>query len=248
MIIYRTINLINNKFYIGQDSNNNPDYFGSGLLLKRAIAKYGKESFKKEIICQCSNKEELNQKEIYWIQKLQPSYNITIGGIGGDTYTNHPNKKRISKKHSLKSVGINNPMYGKSIYDVWLKKYDKNIAIEKIAKHRAHLSIIHENNKGKSVYSIWLKKYGKEKADQKFKQLKEKIKKCNSGIKNGNAKKVFVYNEFNVLEKEFPLIKLAAEYYGYHKVYFGSHIDRIINDPNSQLYNKKIIFKRQNEV
>lgn len=248
MIIYKTINLINKKFYIGQDSNNNPDYLGSGLLLKRAIKKYGKENFKKEILCECSSKEELNQKEIYWINQLKPNYNITIGGIGGDTYTNHPNKKNISIKHSLKSTGINNPMYGKSIYDIWFEKYDKDIAIEKITKHQAHLSNIHQNNKGKSVYSIWFKKYGKKIADQKFKQLKEKIKQRNSGINNGNAKKVFIYNEFNILEKEFPLIKIAAEYYGYHKVYFSANIDRIINDPKSLLYNKKIVFKRQNGI
>jgi len=41
MIIYKTINLINNKSYIGKDHKNNPEYLGSGKLLKHAIKKYG---------------------------------------------------------------------------------------------------------------------------------------------------------------------------------------------------------------
>ena len=44
MIIYKTTNLVNGKIYIGQDSNNNPNYYGSGTLLHKAIKKYGLES------------------------------------------------------------------------------------------------------------------------------------------------------------------------------------------------------------
>jgi len=42
MIIYKTINLINGKIYIGQDFYNNSEYFGSGILINKAINKYGK--------------------------------------------------------------------------------------------------------------------------------------------------------------------------------------------------------------
>ena len=50
MVIYQTINIINNKKYIGRDKNNNPKYLGSGTYLKKSIKKYGKLHFKKEII------------------------------------------------------------------------------------------------------------------------------------------------------------------------------------------------------
>jgi hypothetical protein len=50
MVIYKTTNLINGKIYIGQDSNDNKNYLGSGLKLKRAIKKYSKENFIKEVI------------------------------------------------------------------------------------------------------------------------------------------------------------------------------------------------------
>jgi group I intron endonuclease len=89
MIIYKTTNLINNKFYIGKDSRNNPSYLGSGLALLNAIKKYGKENFKKEILQYCTSLEELSSAEIAWITKLDAnnrkiSYNIACGGQGGN--------------------------------------------------------------------------------------------------------------------------------------------------------------------
>lgn len=88
MIIYKTINLINNKSYIGKDHKNNPAYLGSGKLLKRAIKKYGKDNFKKEILEYCIDNDHLNECEIFWINKLDAVnsdnyYNIASGGNGG---------------------------------------------------------------------------------------------------------------------------------------------------------------------
>jgi len=103
MIIYMTFNLLNNKFYIGKDKNNNPNYYGSGKILKQAINKYGKENFIKIIIEKCENDKELNEREIYWInffESITYGYNISLGGTGGDTISNNPNKVSIAKKQS----------------------------------------------------------------------------------------------------------------------------------------------------
>lgn len=110
MIIYKTTNLINGKIYVGQDLHNNPKYFGSGLILKNSIKKYGKENFVKETLEYCNNKNELNEKEIYWIEKLNSrnrniGYNISSGGVYGDTLTNNPNKIEIIKKISKSNKG-----------------------------------------------------------------------------------------------------------------------------------------------
>lgn len=91
MIIYKTINLINNKIYVGQDTRNNPKYLGSGNLLKNAIKKYGIENFKKEILeDDIDDINILNEKEIYWIKKLNSKrpngYNLTDGGCGNLGY------------------------------------------------------------------------------------------------------------------------------------------------------------------
>ena len=41
MIIYQTTNLLNGKIYVGQDAKDNPNYYGSGIILERSIKKYG---------------------------------------------------------------------------------------------------------------------------------------------------------------------------------------------------------------
>lgn len=105
MIIYMTINLINNKFYIGKDAKNDETYYGSGKILKQAIKKYGKENFIKLVIEECLSEIELCEREIYWIEfynSIKNGYNIALGGKGGDTITNHPYKDIIAEEHSRK--------------------------------------------------------------------------------------------------------------------------------------------------
>ena len=63
MRIYKTINLINGKIYVGQDYNNRDNYLGSGKIILKAIKKYKKENFKKEILEECNSQEELDEKE-----------------------------------------------------------------------------------------------------------------------------------------------------------------------------------------
>ena len=47
--IYKTTNLITNKFYIGKRQKSTFDkyYYGSGKYLSASIVKYGKEAFTK---------------------------------------------------------------------------------------------------------------------------------------------------------------------------------------------------------
>lgn len=68
MVVYLITNLINGKRYIGMDTKNNPNYLGSGSLIVKAIKKYGKENFKKEILETCSTINELEKRETYWIE------------------------------------------------------------------------------------------------------------------------------------------------------------------------------------
>jgi group I intron endonuclease len=96
MIIYKTTNLINGKFYVGKDERNKPDYLGSGINLQRAIKKYGKENFIKETLEVCSTREELIEREKYWITETKAQelgYNIADGGWGGNTYTEETKEK-----------------------------------------------------------------------------------------------------------------------------------------------------------
>jgi group I intron endonuclease len=111
MYIYKTTNLTTGKVYIGKSSKCfNVKYLGSGKILNRAIKKYGKSNFNVELIEECSSEEELNLREIYWIDFfMSNSYNIALGGTGGDTLTNHPDREviynKISKTNSEKMKG-----------------------------------------------------------------------------------------------------------------------------------------------
>lgn len=180
MIIYKTTNLINQKIYVGKDTHNNPNYYGSGKRLKLAIQKYGLENFKKEIIEVCDTLEELNTREKFWIKELNAineGYNISLGGDGGDTISNNPRKKEIGKKISEsnkgrsigktnsketrekiskalkgKFLGNKNPNYGKNHTDEAKDKIRKKALGRVVSDEtRKKLSI---KNKGKKGF-VW---------------------------------------------------------------------------------------------
>lgn len=78
-IIYKTTNLINGHTYVGQSINDDPSYKGGGKILRLAFKKYGRQNFKKEILEYCEV-EKLDLREIYYIDLLNPTYNIEPGG------------------------------------------------------------------------------------------------------------------------------------------------------------------------
>ncbi len=93
--IYKITNLINQKIYIGKTTTTIEDRWKShwkdstrinisNRPLYKAFNKYGKDNFKIEQLEECSI-DELNDKEIYWIEKLgsfKYGYNATQGGDG----------------------------------------------------------------------------------------------------------------------------------------------------------------------
>lgn len=120
--IYQITNLINGKFYIGVHKTNNPmdSYMGSGLAIKRAIKKYGKQSFVKKVlhIFQDDESEVAYSKEVDLIKLYlndKQCYNLKDGGVGGFSIINnnrhlYPNpmqieeyklKNKISRKKNL---------------------------------------------------------------------------------------------------------------------------------------------------
>lgn len=97
--IYQITNNINGKIYVGKTVKNNiqerwkehlKDYKKPRCEkrpLYDAMNKYGSENFSIKELEECPL-EELNDKEIYWIEKLgsfKYGYNATIGGDGKQT-------------------------------------------------------------------------------------------------------------------------------------------------------------------
>lgn len=107
--IYMTTNLLNNKRYIGRKTSKvflSTDYLGSGVHLKRAINKYGKENFKVDLIEECATYDELVEREMYWIAYYNavqsPSfYNASAGGYQ-EGFT--PGEDNIAKKPEIRAL------------------------------------------------------------------------------------------------------------------------------------------------
>lgn len=102
--IYIITNLITGKTYIGQSIDIQRRFHEhrcisheSNRHLKYALAKYGKENFKYEVLEECKE-DKLDERERYYIEKLKPEYNITTGGQ--DSLRRFPDeiKKKISEK------------------------------------------------------------------------------------------------------------------------------------------------------
>ena len=93
-IVYKTTNIINNKIYIGIHKTKNPndEYIGSGIMLKRAIGKYGIENFKKENLFIFNSAELMFDKEAEIVDRVflesENTYNIALGGRGSWDYAN----------------------------------------------------------------------------------------------------------------------------------------------------------------
>lgn len=92
--VYKVTNKINGKIYIGvhKSIDINDDYKGSGLIVRQAHKKYGKENFDKEIIKTFETKEEAYFLEKSLVDKdfilLDTNYNIKLGGEGGWDFIN----------------------------------------------------------------------------------------------------------------------------------------------------------------
>lgn len=108
--IYKTTNLKNGKIYIGQHKSVKFDanYYGSGIWFKKVFQANGKDNFRCEIVEECASLEELNDREVYWIEYFQSrnpdiGYNLAKGGeqiYGGCT----DQEKRLISMRILKAT------------------------------------------------------------------------------------------------------------------------------------------------
>jgi|LakMenEpi03Aug12_release.lakeMendotaPanAssembly.Ray.scaffolds.fasta_scaffold240359_2 hypothetical protein len=145
MVIYKTTNLVNGKQYIGKDTKNDPKYLGSGSILKKAINKYGKENFKKEIIEVCNSENELRIREEYWLNYYDVSnnpmfYNMHNHSYGGLTIENLSEETRNRLSESKR--GKKNGFYGRHHTDETKKLLSDKLSGENSPWHgRTHSEI-----------------------------------------------------------------------------------------------------------
>lgn len=164
--VYRIINTLNNKTYIGQHKISYKEkrryYMGSGSILKQAMDKNGRDTFEKYLIEYADNQSELNDKETYYIQKEKleghGKYNIlTIAGAH-DTSTESRDVDNEEWRYWMRDI------YDKFFKDSGneiIKMYKSGLTITEIRtsydfipyeKHREHPS--------KNAISSFLKQSG----------------------------------------------------------------------------------------
>lgn len=161
--IYKTTDLTNNKIYVGQHKSNEFDntYYGSGVIITKLLNKYGTERFSCELLESCQSEDELNQKEIYWIDKLNCldkniGYNLASGGSFGDSgyhqgmkgksqsnyqkqqasiANSHPKSKQMKNKMSKALKGNHNASNGKGMKFIHKGDTQKRVKEENIPKY-----------------------------------------------------------------------------------------------------------------
>ncbi len=115
--IYKITNTINNKIYVGRGTvrtkkygPEKDQYYGSGVLIKRSVKKYGKEFFRKEILEYCGEDRYFaDEREIFWIKELNSldpdtGYNLVKGGQGFDTESSKIAYSKITEEGKLRSM------------------------------------------------------------------------------------------------------------------------------------------------
>lgn len=159
-LIYKLTSKTTNKSYVGQTINlknrlrkhkydkvKNP----KTNSLQHDLEQYGFDDFELAIIEDNIPQSKLDDREKYWIEKLDTiahGYNIAKGGHGGDTYHgfNEQERKELSNKlscsktgdknpmriHGSSLIGDKNPMFGKTPHNV------RSITIEHIVTHKQH--------------------------------------------------------------------------------------------------------------
>lgn len=150
--IYCITNLLDGKTYFGQRTlpnvkyrtPENDPYFGSGVYISRAIKKYGKENFKRDIIIKGDfSKEQINRFEkcIIRVQRFlgKAEYNLASGGDGGDlsefiNYSSSDRSENISNamKKAYKEGKIKS--HGWTFHSGMKGKHQSDDAKEKIRK------------------------------------------------------------------------------------------------------------------
>ena len=150
--LYETTNLINDKIYVGATIFDKVEggYRGSGVILAKAVKKYGKENFVTEPFMLFADAESAFNMERQLVDKefinRPDTYNARVGGLGMAAGEDHPFYGIRGEDHPLYGVpkseearkkqseamkgrpglrGEANPNYGKSPSDETRKKMSK---------------------------------------------------------------------------------------------------------------------------
>ena len=111
--VYCTTNRITQRFYVGSHCGKKRNYLGSGVALKKSLAKYGRHNFYKEILHYCSDHQQEEERLLIALDAANnpQMYNLINNGAGGSAGRIY---SEATRKHMQEiNGGKNNPFYGR---------------------------------------------------------------------------------------------------------------------------------------
>jgi len=201
--VYIITDKINQKQYIGDHSTNNlnDNYFGSGLLIKKSIKKYGKQNFEIKILEYFKTKQDAFNAQEKWILKyntlLPNGYNISPkGGLGVVECHSEETIKKLKKPKSKETKErISKSLNGKSS-----KRKGKKHSQESKNK----MSISHKGLQANEKHPM----YGKHHTEE----TKEKIRNRKIGKKLSETHKIHLSESHKGLASPNKNKKLTKEW------------------------------------
>jgi group I intron endonuclease len=141
--IYKILNLTNNKIYIGSTNNYKKRFREHKIKLKHnkhhsiflqnAYNKYGIENFEYIIIEECPKEIKLNREQFY-MDSLNPEYNMSINSSSPMEGKKHSAETIAKFKNITRPKGNNHFMYGKT----WNEEQRKNILNARLNSNYKH--------------------------------------------------------------------------------------------------------------
>lgn len=125
--LYKTLNIINGKYYYGMHSTNTLEdgYLGSGTYLKRSLNKHGKENHEIEILEFFDSREALVEGEKKLITEedvlSKECMNLRPGGKGGLTGEEHKRRWGVSGSNAIKELWKSSPEYRVRMSEIYRK-------------------------------------------------------------------------------------------------------------------------------
>ena len=171
-LIYIARNLKNNMCYVGQTTRTleewKLEHIYDSLVCKsktyfhRTIRKYGEESCRWEHLGNYETKRELHIAESLFILFFKShfcknGYNLTWGGDGGDTLTNHPYIEEIKIKISKNITGNKNGFFGKHHTEKSKEKRKETLKNNNYVVSEETRNKLSESHKGKTAWNKGLK-------------------------------------------------------------------------------------------
>ena len=149
--LYKITCVITQRYYLGMHStsNINDGYFGSGLILRRSICKYGKHNHTRNILSYYNSRKELSEHESRLITDevlLDPfCMNLKKGGTGGGL---KGLQRSVSTKEKMKKARAKLKADGwKMPADAIERAKQKNRGRQASAETRQKMSLARKNKK-----------------------------------------------------------------------------------------------------